>query len=59
MRTASRDVSTVVKAFSSWAQFGGWHGKRAPHFSRRWGYNVSCHTTFFSLGFVFGEVSKI
>jgi len=23
------------------------------------GYNVPCHPTFFSLGFVFGEVSKI
>ena len=29
-----------------------------PHFFR-WGYNIPCPPTFFSLGFVFGEVSKI
>jgi len=32
-----------------WAQFGGGHG----------GYNRPWPPTFFSLGFVFGEVSKI
>jgi len=29
------------------------------HVYRRWGYDVSCLPTFFSLGFVFGEVSKL
>jgi len=36
----------------SWAQFGGGHGGRAPHFFRRG--DMTCHV----LGFVFGEVSK-
>jgi len=30
----------------------------SPHFFRR-GHNMPCPPTFFSLGFVFGEVSKI
>ena len=30
----------------------------SPHFFRL-GYNMPCPRTFFSLGFVFGEVSKI
>jgi len=34
-------------------------GDVSPHFFRRGGHNMSCHPHFFSLGFVFGEVSKI
>jgi len=39
-----------------------WWGTRGtcpPHFFRRGGHNMPCPLTFFSLGFVFGEVSKI
>ena len=39
-----------------------WWGKVGtcpPHFFRRGGHNMLCPPTFFSLGFVFGEVSKI
>jgi len=43
----------------SWAPFGRGHGGRVlPTFSGG-GYNMLCALTFFSLGFVFGEVSKI
>jgi len=41
-----------------WAQLGGGHGDMSPHFFRRWGYDMPCPPTFFSLGFVFGEVSR-
>jgi len=34
-------------------------GDVSPHFFRRWGHNMPRYPTFFSLGFVFGEVSKI
>jgi len=42
-----------------WAQFGGGHGGRFPHFFRRGEHNMPCPPTYFSLGFVIGEVSKI
>ena len=45
---------------SHWAQFGGGQGGRVPPtFSD--GGDIICHVppTFFSLGFVFGEVSKV
>jgi len=46
--------------YQPWAQFGGGRGERmSPHFFRRGGHNMQCPPTFFSLGFVFGEVSKI
>jgi len=34
-------------------------GDVPPHFFRLGGHNMPCPPTFFSLGFVFGEVSKI
>ena len=34
-------------------------GDVSPHFFRRVGQNMPCPPTFFSLGCVFGEVSKI
>jgi len=34
-------------------------GDVLPHFFRRGGHNMSSPPTFFALGFVFGEVSKI
>jgi len=34
-------------------------GTCPPHFFIRGEHNVKCHPTFFSLGFAFGEVSKI
>jgi len=42
-----------------WAQFAGGHGGSAPHFFRRRGQNMLCPPTFFSSGFVCGELSKI
>ena len=39
-----------------------WWGTRGtcpPRFLKRWGYIMPCSPTIFSLGFVFGEVSKI
>jgi len=43
----------------SWAQFGGGHGGRVPPLFQMGGHNMPCPPTFFSLGFVFGEVLKI
>ena len=37
----------------------GTRGTCPPHLFRRGGHNMPCPPTFFSLGFVFGEVSKI
>jgi len=37
----------------------GNRGDVFPHFFRRGGHNMPCSPTFLSLGFVFGEVSKI
>jgi len=34
-------------------------GDVTPHFFRRGGHNMLCPPTFFSLGFVLGEVSKM
>ena len=45
-----------VQQYLAWAQLGGGH---VPHFFRRGGHNMLCPPTFFSLGFVFGEVTKI
>ena len=45
--------------FRLWAQFGGGHGDVSPHFFKRGDIICHVHPTFFSLGFVFGEVSKI
>ena len=42
-----------------WAQFGGGHGGRVPPLFQTGGHNMACPPTFVSLGFVFGEVSKI
>jgi len=42
--------------FRSWAQFGG---GRVPPLFQTGGHKMTCPPTFFSLGFVFGEVSKI
>jgi len=50
---------TTSPMLQSWAQFGGGHGGRVPPFLRRGGHNVPCPPHVFSLGFVFGEVSKI
>jgi len=47
------------QVFHQWAQFVGGHGGRVPPtFSDGW--DIICHATptFFSLDFVFGEVSK-
>ena len=42
----------------AWAQFGGGHGRRTPHFFRRG--DIICHVPHnFLLGFVFGEVSNL
>jgi len=41
-----------------WAQFGGGHGWRVPPLFRRGGHNMPCPLIFFSLDFVFGEVSN-
>jgi len=45
--------------FGAWTQFVGGHVGLAPHFFRQGGHNMPCPPTFFKLGFVFGEVSKI
>jgi len=42
-----------------WAQFGGGHGGRVSPPFKTGGHNMPCPPTFFSLGFVFAEVSKI
>jgi len=49
----------TIDTIEAWAQFGGGHGGRVPTFPG--GGNVICHVppTFFSLGYVCGEVSKI
>ena len=43
----------------TWAQFGGGHGGRVPPLFQTGGHNMPCPPTFFSIGFLFGEVSKI
>jgi len=57
--TRTAGIPTRPESLYPWAQFGGGHGGRVPHFFR-WG-DIICHVlpTFFSLDFVFGEVSKI
>jgi len=54
--------TSVFKEFFV-AKFMGaiWWGTRGtcPPFFRRGGHNMPCPPTFFSFGFVFGEVSKI
>ena len=42
----------------AWAQFGGGHGGHVLPLFQTGGHNMPCPPTFFSLGFVFGEVSK-
>jgi len=49
----------IYAATKAWAQFGGGHGRRVPPLFRRGGHNMPCPHTFFSLVFVFGEVSTI
>jgi len=48
-----------VTGLESWAQLSGGHGGRVP--SRFQTGDTICYvpSTFFSLGFVFGEVAKI
>jgi len=49
-----------MRYFQPWAQFGGGHGGRVPPTLSDGGDKLShVPPTFFSLGFVFGEVSKI
>jgi len=36
----------------AWAQLGGGTGDASPPFLKQWGYNMPCHPTFLSLGFV-------
>ena len=43
----------------TWAQFGGGHGRVPPLFQTEGGHKMPCPPTFFSIGFVFGEVPKI
>jgi len=43
----------------AWAQFGGGHGGHVPPLFQAGGHNMPCPPTFLSLGFVFGEDSKI
>ena len=49
----------LVHAAYTWAQFGGGHGGVSPSLFQTGGHNMSCPPTLFSLGLVFGEVSKI
>ena len=48
-----------VSTLSPWAQFGAGHEGRVLPLFQTGGHNMPCPPTFFSLGFVFGEVSKI
>jgi len=43
----------------AWAQFCGGHGGRVSPLFQTGGHNMPCPPTFLSLGFVFGEVSRI
>jgi len=42
-----------------WAQLCGGDGGRVPPLFQTGGHNIPCPPTFFSLGFVIGEVSKV
>jgi len=62
-----RDIYYDFLAYSEFVEDKRQHGRNlmgdtgdvSPHFSRRGGHNMPCPPTFFSLGSVFGEVSKI
>jgi len=53
------NTTDVTYILCTWAQLGGGHGGRVPHFFRRWGNNKPCPPTFLSLAFVFEEVSCV
>ena len=62
--TVVRPITATRRVLSnhvlSWARFGGAHGGRVPlTFSDGGVHDMSCPLTFFSLGFAFGEVSKL
>jgi len=49
----------ALSLLCAWAQFGGGHGGRVPPLFQTGGAEYAMSPPLFSLGFAFGEVSKI